>query len=99
MPSVLTDLLGLFGHLVQAIGFLAAGFALSRLVFEHFRLGDWRLQIAYVLGLFGLFIAVMAFSSPGPAGAFAIGIAVAYFMTMMPRKAEPPAGDAPREIV
>ncbi len=98
MPSILTDLLRLLGLLLQAVGFVAAGFALSRLVFEHFRLGDWRLQIAYVLGLFGLFIAVIAFSSPGSAGAFAIGIALAYFMTMMPRKAEPPTEGSPREV-
>lgn len=91
MPLLLTDLATLSGLLLRAIGLLAVGFALGRLVFEHFKLGDWRLQIAYVLGLFGLLIAVIAFSSPGSAGAFALGVAGAYFMVLMPRKTEPPA--------
>ncbi len=98
MSSVLSEVLALFGQLLRIIGFLVAGFALSRLVFDHFRLGDWRLQLAYVLGLFGLFIAVIAFSSPGAAGAFAIGLAIAYFLTMMPRKAETEPPATPREV-
>ncbi len=96
MPTV-SNLITLLGLLVRALGFLAIGFALGRLVFDHFKLGDWRLQIAYVLGLFGLFIAVMAFSSPGSTGAFAFGVAAAYFMVLMPRTAEPPAA-SPREV-
>ena len=72
--------------MLRAIGLLAAGFALGCLVFEHFRLGGWQLQVAYLLGLFGLLIAVIVFSSPGSAGAFALGIAVAYFMVFMQGK-------------
>jgi hypothetical protein len=88
MPTLAIDLLSLLGMLLRAIGFLAVGIALGRLVFEHFQLGSWQLQAAYVLGLFGLLIALTVFSSPGSAGAFALGVAIAYFMTLMPRKSD-----------
>jgi len=91
MPLVLTDLLGLLGYLLRAIGFLAVGWAFGRLVFEHFDAGNWQIQIAYVLGLFGLLIGLTVFSSAGSAGAFALGIAIAYFMVFRPIvKDEPP---------
>jgi hypothetical protein len=91
MPSVLSDLIAYLGLFLSAIGFLVVGLALGRLVFDHFRMGTWQMQIAYVLGLFGLLIGIAAFTSPGSAGAFALGVGLAYFMNMMPPKPAPPA--------
>ena len=91
MPSVLVDLVAYLGLLLRAIGFLVVGLALGRLVFDHFRMGTWQMQIAYVLGLFGVLIGITAFSSPGSAGAFALGVGLSYFMNLMPAKTEPPA--------
>ena len=86
MPSLVSDIFGFLGILLRALGFLVAGVALGRLVFEHFAMGDWRLQAILALGIFGLLIGITAFSSPGSAGAFALGLGGAYFMTMMPKK-------------
>ncbi len=88
MPPILIDLLGLLGNVIRAIGFLAVGFALGRLVFDHFKLGDWRFQAILILGLFGLLVGITATSTAGSAGALALGIAAAYFMTMKPPKSE-----------
>ena len=88
MPLLANDLFALFGHLLRAIGFLVAGLALGRLVFDHVKLGTWQLQVALILGLFGLLIGLTAFSSPGSAGAFALGVGLAYFMITMPKRSE-----------
>ena len=80
MPLIVNDIAELLGYLLRAIGFLVAGLALGRLVLENFKAGNWQLQIALLLGLFGLLIALTVFSSPGSAGAFALGVGGAYFM-------------------
>lgn len=91
MPSLATEVFAFLGLVIRAVGFLAVGYALGRLVFEHFRMGTWQLQVAYVLGLFVLLIGLTASSSPASSGCFAIGIAVAYFTVMPPQRTEPPA--------
>ena len=96
MPLVLTDIFSLIGYLLRIIGFLVVGWALGRFVFEHFNAGSWQLQIAYVLGLFGLLIGLTAFSSAGSAGAFALGVGIAYFMIFTPLKNGPKEEETPR---
>jgi hypothetical protein len=98
MPLVLTDIFSLIGFLLRVIGFLVVGWALGRLVFERFNTGSWQLEIAYILGLFGLLIAAMAFTSAGSAGAFALGVGIAYFTMFVQgkesrRDTEPPKTD------
>ena len=97
MPSIVHDIFGLLGLLLRMIGLLVAGIAIGRLVFDHFASGNWQLQAIYVLGLFGVLIGVLAFSSASGSGAFALGIGVAYFMNMMPRKSDAPV-EAPKEV-
>ncbi len=92
MPTILSDLFALLADLISVVGFLLVGFALGRMVFDNFKLGDWRFQAILLLGLFGLLIGLAAFSSPAAVGAFAIGVAVAYFLTMMPMKTETQEG-------
>ncbi len=86
MPFTVSNILGLIGLLLRALGFLVVGFAVSHFVFENYKNSEWQLKIALALGLFGLLVGLTVFSSPGSAGAFALGAGGAYFMTMMPAK-------------
>ncbi len=88
MPLILTDIFQGLGALLRIIGFLVAGFALGHLVFEQSKAGPWQLQVAFVLGLFGLLIGITAFSAAGSAGAFALGVGIAYFMVRNPTQKE-----------
>ncbi len=89
MPIILTDIFQAIGALLRIIGFLVVGLSLGHLVFEHFRTGPWQLQVAFVLGLFGLLIGITAFSAAGSAGAFALGVGIAYFVVRRPTEKEP----------
>lgn len=86
MPPILIDVSGFLGFLLRVLGFLLAGLALGRFVWEQFEKVAWQVQIALILGVFGLLIGLTAFASAGSAGAFALGLAAAYFMTAMPQK-------------
>ena len=86
MPSIVNDIFSFLGFLLRALGFLVAGVAVGRFVFENYKASEWQVKIALILGLFGLLVGLTAFSSPGSAGAFALGAGGAYFMSMMPMK-------------
>ena len=88
MPPIVSDVFGLLGLLLRALGFLLFGFGSGRFVLDAFKESGWQVQIALVLGFFGLLIALTDFASPGSAGAFALGAGIAYFMANMPKKAE-----------
>ena len=88
MPSIIIDIFGFFGFLLRALGFLVIGLAVGRFVLDNFKMSVWQVQIALVLGLFGLLIGLTDFASAGSAGAFALGVGGAYFMNMMPQKSE-----------
>ena len=86
MPPIVNDIFGFLGFLLRALGFLVAGVAIGRLVFDSFKSAEWQVKIALALGFFGLLIGLTDFASPGSAGAFALGAGGAYFMSMMPAK-------------
>ncbi|HVN16564.1 MAG TPA: hypothetical protein VMT73_12540 [Anaerolineales bacterium] len=88
MPSIITDILGLLGFLVSALGFLVVGFGLARFILDAYHKGSWQVQIALALGFFGLLIGIADFSTPGSVGAFALGAGVAFVMASMPNKTE-----------
>ncbi len=88
MPITLLQVSSFVGILLRFLGFLVVGLALGRFVFDQFKTAAWQVQIALALGMFGLLIALTAFASAGSAGAFALGLGGAYFMTSMPRKPE-----------
>jgi hypothetical protein len=88
MPSVINDVAGLLGYLLRAIGFLVIGYALGRFVLDNYKKAIWQVQLGLILGLFGLLIGLTDFASPGSVGAFALGAGGAYFMNVMPQKAE-----------
>jgi len=88
MPSIVPEIFGFLGFLLRALGFLVVGLAVGRLVFDNYKQSVWQVQVALSLGFFGLLIGLTDFASAGSAGAFALGAGAAFFMNMMPRKAE-----------
>ena len=82
----ITPYLVLLGFLLRILGFLVVGFAAGHFAFDNFKTAEWQVKIALALGLFGLLIALTDFSTPGSAGAFALGAGGAYFTSMMPAK-------------
>jgi hypothetical protein len=78
MPTILDDILRLLGHLLGAVGFGAFGFGAVRFLVDAYRKAAWQVQVAMILGLFGLFVGLANFSSPGSAGAFALGCGMAF---------------------
>ncbi len=92
MPSIVNDIFALLGILLRALGFLVAGVAIGRFVLDNYKNSPWQVQVALVLGFFGLLVGITDFASPGSAGAFALGAGGAYFMTMMPKKPEDETG-------
>jgi hypothetical protein len=86
MPTIVNDIFELLGHLLSAVGFGAFGFGAVRFMLDSYRKANWQLQIAMVLGLFGLFIGLTDFASPGSAGAFALGAGLAFLMANMVKK-------------
>ncbi len=89
MPVVLTDVIDLFGFLLRAVGFLVVGLALGRFLLEAYKKANWQLQMALVLGFFGLLIALTDFASAGSAGAFALGAGIS-MLTGNAKKDETP---------
>lgn len=87
MP-VFNEVLGLLGIVIRLIGFLVFGFAVGRFVLDNFKSSAWQVQIALILGFFGLAIAFTDFASPGSAGAFALGAGASFLMTGLPKKKE-----------
>jgi hypothetical protein len=90
MPVVLTDVIELFGFLLRAIGFLVVGLALGRFLLDAYKKANWQLQMALVLGFFGLLIALTDFASAGSAGAFALGAGISMLTANAPKKDEAP---------
>lgn len=85
---ILKDLAGIFGYLVRIAGFLLIGLGLGRFLLEHYPKSNWQLQMALALGFFGLLIALTVFSSPGSAGAFALGAGFAFFSAKKEKEVE-----------
>ena len=75
----LKDIFSIFGFLIRIAGFLLIGLGLGRFFLDSYPKSNWQLQMALALGFFGLLIALTVFSSPGSAGAFALGAGIALF--------------------
>ena len=86
MPPLVSQIFGLLGFLVSALGFLVFGFGAGRFMIDAYKKAVWQLQIALALGFFGLLIGLADFTSPGSTGMFALGAGVAFVMAGMPRK-------------
>ncbi len=90
MPPIINDTFALLGFILRFVGFFVAGYAIGRFVFDHYKISEWQVRIALVLGFFGLFVGVTAYASPGSSGAFALGSGIALLQVVMPAKATSP---------
>jgi hypothetical protein len=86
MPPVVNDVFGFFGFLIRFLGFLVAGYAIGRFFLENYKVSEWQVRIALVLGFFGLFVGVIAYASPGSSGAFALASGAALVSALIPGK-------------
>jgi len=86
MPSIISDIFSFLGFLVRAFGFLLFGFGSGRFVLDAFQKANWQLQAVLVFSFFALLLGLTKFSSPGSAGAFALGAGIAFFMSGMGKK-------------
>lgn len=81
MPSIVTEIFAFLGFLLSALGLLVFGFASGRFTQEAFLKTGWQVQVALVIGFFGLLAALANYTSPGSAGAFALGAGIAFFLS------------------
>ena len=70
---VFEEILGILGSLVRVLGFLLVGYGIARFTLDSYQKAVWQVQIALVVGFFGVLIALTDFASPGATGAFALG--------------------------
>lgn len=84
--DVLTSVLTILGYILSAIGLLVAGIALGQFTLAAYEKAGWQVQIALIVGLFGLLVGLADFVSPGSVGAFALGTGIAYFMASAGKK-------------
>jgi hypothetical protein len=84
--ALVHEIFGILGSLLRIFGFLLFGFAGGRFTLDAFQKAGWQVQIALILGFFGMFVALLDFSSPGGAGAFALGGGIAFLMSGMGKK-------------
>ena len=92
--SEFKDILGILGNLLRALGFLALGFGIGRFVLDNYQKAGWQVQVALVLGFFGLVVGITDFATAGSTGAFALGAGVALIMAQLSKK-QPEPDDAP----
>lgn len=83
---IFQEIIGILGGLIRFLGFLLIGFGIARFVLDSYQKAPWQVQIALVLGFFGLLIALTDFAGAGSAGGFALGGGVAFFISVMPKK-------------
>jgi hypothetical protein len=89
-----TDYLSFLGMILRLVGLLVFGVAAGWFTLYAFRQPDhkWQLQIAVFLGFLLMMALTLRFTSPGGAGAFALGAGAAllYWGKRIPL---PPTGD------
>ena len=86
MPPLVFDILSVLGFLISALGFLLFGFGVGRFTFGAYEKAVWQVQIALVLGFFGMLIGVANFTSPGSTGMFVLGAGIALFLSGRAKK-------------
>lgn len=85
---IFEEILGILGNIVRFLGFLLIGYGIARFVLDSYQKATWQVQIALVLGFFGVLIGLTNFASAGSAGAFALGAGISFFRAFMPAKDE-----------
>ena len=82
------NILEIIGYVLRALGFLILGFAIGRFTLDSYKQAVWQVQIALVIGFFGLLVGLTDFSSPGSMGMFSIGAGLAMVMVLIAKKEE-----------
>ena len=82
----LADILSILGYLIRALGFIVLGFGVGRFAMEAYKKAVWQVQIALVIGFFGLLVGLTNYSSAGSMGTFALGAGAAIILAGMPKK-------------
>jgi hypothetical protein len=83
---IFEEILGILGNLVRFLGFLLIGYGTARFMLDSYQKAAWQVQVALVLGFFGLLVGVTSYASAGSAGAFALGAGFILFRAFMPVK-------------
>ena len=83
---IFEEILGILGNLVRFLGFLLIGYGTARFLLDSYQKATWQVQVALVLGFFGLLVGVTSFASAGSAGAFALGAGFSFFRAFIPVK-------------
>ena len=86
MPPIIPEIFDFLGYLVSALGLLIFGFTSARFALDAFQKAGWQVQVALVIGFFGLLAALANYTSPGSTGAFALGAAIAFFLASAGKK-------------
>jgi hypothetical protein len=83
------DVLSIIGHFIRALGFIVLGFGVGRFAMESYKKAVWQVQIALILGFFGLLAGLTNYASAGSMGMFALSSGAAMILSNMPKKEEP----------
>ncbi len=73
MNPVLITALEVLGILVRFIGLIVLGLGTGWIAADAYRKGVWQLQVAAIVGFFGLTAIFVRFATAGALGAFALG--------------------------
>lgn len=84
--NVFTEILSLIGFVIRALGFIVLGFGIGRFAMEAYKKAVWQVQIALILGFFGLLIGLTNYASAGSMGMFALSSGAAMILSNMPKK-------------
>ncbi len=80
MNPVLATVLEILGILVRFTGLIFLGLGTGWVTADAYRKGAWQLQIAAILGFFGLTAIFVRFATAGALGAFALGSGIGVLM-------------------
>lgn len=86
MPPIVGEIFSFLGFLLSALGLLVFGFAGGRFTLDAFQKSAWQVQVALVLALFGAIVGLANYATPGSAGAFALGVGIAFFSSGSKKK-------------
>jgi hypothetical protein len=92
MPPIVNDIFGFLGFLVSFLGLLVFGFASGRFVLDAFQKTVWQVQVALILGVFGVLVGLANYVTPGSMGAFALGAGIAFLLSGSKKKDEEEQG-------
>lgn len=88
MPPIISEIFSFLGFLVSALGLLVFGFAGGKFALDAFQKSVWQVQVALALALFGAVVGLANYATPGSAGAFALGVGIALFISGNKKKEE-----------